>query len=142
MAKVEGSIMINAPVKKVFAYIDDPANGMECVPSLTNVQDVTGQGIGKRWRWTYKMMGLPLKGEAEVIEYIPNQQCVAKTTGSILSTWTFTFKAKAGGTKLNLAVEYTIPVPVLGKVAEGLVLRLNEREAAFAIANLKEILEG
>ncbi len=52
------------------------------------------------------------------------------------------FKAEAGRTRLHLLVEYTIPVPVLGKVIERLVLRLNEREAASAIANLKEILEG
>ena len=142
MVKVEGSITINAPVEKVFAYIDDPANGMGCLPSLTDVRDITGQGVGKRWKWTYKMMGLPLEGEAEVIEHIPNQRCIAKTTGSILSTWTWTFKAKAGRTRLHLLVEYTIPVPVLGKVAEGLVLRLNEREFTFAMANLKEILGG
>ena len=126
----------------MFAYIDDTVNGMECVPSLTNVRGITGQGVGKRWRWTYKMMGLPLKGEAEVIEHIPNLRCVAKTTGGILSTWTWTFKANAGGTRLHLSIEYTIPVPVLGKVGERLVLRLNEREIALAIANLKEILEG
>lgn len=142
MVKVERSITINARVEKVFAYIDDPVNGMKCLPSLTDVRDITGQGIGKRWKWTYKMMGLPLQGEAEVIEHIPNQRCVAKTTGGILSTWTWAFKAEAGGTRLNLVVEYTIPMPVLGKVAERLVLRLNEREFTLGMGNLKEILEG
>ena len=142
MVRIEGSITINAPVKKVFAYVDDPANGMECVPSLTDVRDIIGQGVGKRWRWTYKMVGLPLQGEAEVIEHIPNQRCVAKTTGGILSTWTWIFKAESGRTRVHLLIEYTVPVPVIGKIAEGIVLRLNEREATLAMGNLKKILEG
>jgi len=62
MAKVERSITINAPVEKVFAYIENP--------------------------------------------------------------------------------EYTIPIPVLGKLAEALVLRQNEREADLAMANIKDRMEG
>ena len=142
MAWVEGSITINAPIEKVFAYLDDPAHGMDFIPSITDIRDITGQGVGQKWSWTYKMMGLPLKGEAEVTEYIRNKRCVVKTTGGILSTWTLAFKASAGRIRLKLVVEYTIPVPVIGKVSEGLVLRLNQREAEFAIANLKARLEG
>ncbi len=142
MARVEGSITINAPVEKIFAYLDDPMNGMDFIPSMTDIRGITGQGVGQKWGWTYKMMGLPLKGEAEVTEFIRNKRCVVKTTGSILSTWTFTFQRRSGATRLDLVVEYTIPIPVLGKLGEGLVLRLNQREAEFAIAMLKEKLEG
>lgn len=142
MARVEGSITINAPIEKVFAYLDDPINAMDFIPSITDIRDITGQGVGQKWGWTYKMMGLPLKGEAGVTEYIRNKRCVVKTTGGILSTWTFAFKAKAGRIRLKLVVEYTIPVPVIGKMSERLVLRLNQREAEFAIANLKAKLEG
>lgn len=142
MAKVEGSITINAPIEKVFSYLDDPTNCMDFIPSMTEIRDITGQGVGQKWRWTYKMMGLPLQGEARVIEYIRNKRCVVKTTGGILSTWTLTFKRESGGIRLNLVVEYTIPVPVLGKLGEGLVFRLNQREAEYAIAILKERLEG
>jgi len=142
MARVEGSIIINAPVEKIFAYLDDPMNGMDFIPSITDIRGITGQGVGQKWGWTYKMMGLPLKGEAEVTEYIRNKRCVVKTTGGILSTWALTFKTKSRRTRLNLVVEYSIPVPVFGKLSERLVLRLNQREAEFAIANLKARLEG
>jgi len=43
---------------------------------------------------------------------------------------------------LNLVVEYTIPVPVLGKLGERMVLRQNEREADQAMANIKAKMEG
>ena len=142
MAKIERSITINAPVEKVFSYMIDPMNNLEWLPSVTDVRDVTGQGVGQRWGWTYKMMGLPLKGESELIEHIPNQRIVSKSTGGVVSTWTWTFKPEAGGTSLHLVVEYTIPVPVLGKFGERLVLSRNEREADLAMANIKDRMEG
>ena len=43
---------------------------------------------------------------------------------------------------MNLKIEYTIPIPVLGKVAERLVLAQNEREANLAIENIKSRLES
>ena len=142
MAKVERSININAPIDKVFSYVADPRNELEYIPSITDIRDITGQGVGQRFGWTYKMLGIPLKGEDEVTEYVPNQRYVHKSTGGIVSTWTWTFQPEAGGTRLTLVVEYTIPVPVLGKVGERLGLRQNEREADFAVATLKDRLEG
>ncbi len=142
MAKVERSITINIRVEKVYSYLRYVENQLEWLPSVTGIQDVQGHGVGQRFRWTYKMMGVAVNGAGEVVEDIINQRCVVKTTGGILSTWTWTFKPEDFKTHLNLAVDYTIPVPVLGKVGEWLVSRQNEREADLAMANLKERLEG
>jgi len=142
MAKIKQSITINAPVEKVFSYVCDPMNQLEWLPSMTDVRDITGEGVGHKFGWTYKMMGISFKGETEVVESVANQRRVIKSTGGIQSTWTWTFKSENGKTVVNLAVEYTIPVPVLGKVAEQLVLRQNEREAALSMTNIKERLES
>jgi len=142
MAKVERSITINAPVGQVFAYIEDPMNNMDWVPSVIEIKDVTGSGVGQHWRWTYKMFGVRLGGESTVTEHIPNERRANQTKGGATSTWVFTFEPHDGGTRLNLNIEYTIPVPVLGKVAEKLVLKRNEREADLAMANIKERMEG
>lgn len=141
MAKVERSITINAPVDRVFAYITDLANEIEYIPSVTDIRDITGTGVGQRCGWTYKMMGIPLKGEAEITEYIPNQRYVLKSKGGILSTWAWTFKAEASKTRLNVVVEYIIPVRILSKLGDAIVQRLNEREADLAMANIKERME-
>ena len=142
MAKVERSITIDAPVEKVFSYISNPNNELESIPSITDIRDVTGEGLGRKWGWTYKMVGFSLKGESEVIEYIPNQRLVHKSKGGIESTWTYTFNPENGGTRLNVVVEYKIPIPVLGKVGERMVLNRTEREADLAMTNTKESLEG
>lgn len=142
MAKVERSITINAPVEKVFAYIENPTNQLDWLPSMTEVKDVTGQGVGAHFRWTYKMAGLSFEGESTATEHIPNERIVSQSKGGIASTWTWTFAPHDGGTKVNLVIEYTVPVPVLGKLAEKLVLRQNEREADQSMANIKTKMEG
>lgn len=40
MAKLKKSVNINAPVEKVFGYIEDPINRPEFWPSLVEVKDV------------------------------------------------------------------------------------------------------
>jgi hypothetical protein len=67
---------------------------------------------------------------------------VEQSKGGIVSTWTYSFEPHDGGTKMELVIEYTIPVPVLGKLAEKLVLRRNEREADLAMENIKDKMEG
>ncbi len=141
MAKVTRSVVLNTPVEKVFSYIRNPVNEMEFIPSITDIRDVQGQGVGDKYGWTYKMMGVSMKGESEIIESKANELYVSKSSGGIVSTWTWTFEPEGDGTRLGITVDYTIPVPVLGKVGERLVLRQTEREADYAMANLKDILE-
>ena len=142
MAKIEKSITINAPVEEVFAYVDDPMSQLEYLPSMVEVKDVTGQGVGAHFRWTFKMAGLRFEGETTMTEYTPNERMVVQSKGGIVSTWNWTFTPEDGGTKINLTLEYTIPVPVLGKLGEALILKQNEREADQAMANIKAKLEG
>ena len=142
MAKVERSITINAPVEKVFDYLDDPMTQLEWVPSSIEVKDVSGSGVGKHFKWTYKMAGILLKGETTTIEYIPNERIVTQSKGGVTSTWILSFKTQDGGTMMELDIEYTIPIPVIGNIAEKIVLKRNEREADLAMANIKEKMEG
>ena len=141
MAKIERTITLNVPVEKVFSYISDPNNELDTLPSITDIRDITGEGVGQKWGWSYKMVGISLKGESEVTEHIPNQRLVHKSKGGIESTWTYIFNPVNGGTRMNLVVEFTIHIPVLGKVGERMVLNRTEREADLAMTNIKERLE-
>ena len=142
MAKLERSITINAPVEKVFAYIENPMNELEWLPSTIEVKDVNGQGVGTHSRFAYKIVGIRFEGESTITEHVPNKRLVTESKGGIVSTWTWTFQPHDNGTRLSVVVDYTIPIPVLGKIAEAFVLRQNEREADLAMANIKGRLEG
>jgi len=142
MTTIHNSININAPVEEVFAYLADPMKIQEWMVGMTEVMDVTGSGVGEQYHWKYKMAGVPLRGESTISEHVPNERRVAESKGGITSTFTFTFAAHEGGTKLDMDVDYTIPVPVLGKLAEKLVLKRHQRDADTSMENLKERLEG
>ncbi len=141
MPTINKSISISAPVEKVFAYVTDPMTGPEWFVGMTEVTDVTGSGVGQHSRWTYSMIGIPFHGESKFTEYVPNQRSVSKQEGGITSTITYTFAPHEGGTKLGMDIDYTIPVPVLGKLAEKIVFKRNQREAQLSMENIKERME-
>ena len=141
MATIHRSIRIQAPVSQVFEYIADPNNHTEWLPSLLEVSDITGSGKGQRHRWKYKMVGVLLDGETTVLEHVPDQRQVLDSKGTSNSTWTFVFEPEDDGMTLDLTIDYTIPVPVLGKLAEKLVLRRNEREVDMGMENIRERME-
>jgi len=142
MPKLNNSININAPVEKVFAYLSDPRNTTEWFVGMTEVTDVSGSGVGQHSRWTYTMIGIPFHGDSKLTEHVPNQRLVFEQEGGITSTMTFTFTPHEGGTKLGLDIDYTIPVPVLGKMAEKVVFKRNQREAQMSMENIKERSEA
>jgi uncharacterized membrane protein len=140
--KVHKSIEIKAPLKEVYDYIDNPEKNPEWITSMIESHNITGSGVGRHFDWTYKMIGIPLKGESLCTEDVPEKHIVVKTTGGVESTWTFDLKSKKDYTVLDLDIDYKIPVPVVGKLAEKVLLKRNERETEMSLMNIKERLEA
>jgi uncharacterized membrane protein len=143
MSKLEKSITINAPIEKIFDYVGDQANLPKIWPSLIEITDLKALPNGG-WsnRWKYKMTGIHLSGTSEDIEHVANQRIVSKTKGGVESIQTWMFQPGDGGTKVTFAVEYTIPIPVIGAVAEAVIVKMNEQEAKTILENLKAIMES
>ena len=143
MAKVEKTITINTPVEKVFGYINEPTNLPEIWPSMVEVKDVQRlPNGGNSFGWVYKMAGMRFEGTSEDTEIVANQRTVSNSKGGIESTITWTFQAEAGETKLTFEAEYTVPIPLLGKLAESFIVKQNEREAELILTNLKAKMEA
>lgn len=142
MAKLTKSITINAPVEKVFGYVSDSTNLPEIWPSLMEMKDVKHLPDGRTTdSWTYKMAGIQLKGTT-VTEYVENKSIISKTEGGVKSTQIWTFEPEDGGTKATFEVEYTVPIPVIGKLAEAIVVKMNDHEGDAILANLKSRMEA
>lgn len=143
MPKVERSGTINAPVKKVFDYIANPEHEPEWLPGSVETKDInlTDERVGSTYKYVYKLAGIHFEGENITEEFIPSKRIVTRSKGGIESSWTWNFEPHNDGTKVDVLVEYTIPIPVLGKIAEALVLKQIEREADHAVANIIDIME-
>ena len=142
MARIEKTIIINAPIEKVFNYVEDSNNLPEIWSSLVEVKDVERiPNGGTKFGWMYKMTGVRFEGTTETTEYVANQRLVTKNKGGVSSIITWTFESEDGGTKLTIEVDYTVNIPVLRKLAETLLVKLNENEADLLLANLKAKME-
>ena len=142
MEAIRKSIEIRATADQVFTYLANPENDPEWVPSLMEVRNISGSGSEMRYDWTYKMVGFKLDGETRTVEHVPSERLVVTTHGGVDSKWTYQLTPTAEGTRFDLSVEYEIPLPVLGKLAEKLVARANEREVEVAIQNAKDQCEA
>jgi uncharacterized protein YndB with AHSA1/START domain len=142
MATVKNSIIINAPVEKVFEYLT-PENLPEIWPSLVEVSNVEElPNGGYSWDFVYKMAGMRLAGQSTHIEFVPNERTVSQTTGGIESMITWEYQTVDDGTKVTSTVEYKVPIPVLGKLAESAILKMNENEGKVIFENVKARLEA
>jgi hypothetical protein len=87
------------------------------------------------------MSGMTFEGKNITDEFIKDKKIVIRSEGSIKTIWNWNFTPQDNSTKLDLSLEYTVPVPVLGKLAEKVVLKQNEREADLALENIKAKME-
>jgi len=136
------SIVIEAPVTEVFAYVNDLSTMPDWLLGLVEVRDVIGTGEGQQCDFTFKMIGVQLRGSAVVVDCVPNERCTHQSIGMLSADWTNIVEPHEDGTKLTVEVEYTLPGAVLGKLAEHLTIRRMKRDLRSSLLNVKDMLEG
>ena len=68
MAKLVRKTTINAPVDKVFHYMEDRNHLPEFWPSMMEVSDIRDlPNGGKHFHWLYKMAGMRVEGDTDDI---------------------------------------------------------------------------
>jgi uncharacterized membrane protein len=134
--------VVNAPADKVFANVAEPATMPEWLQAMIEVRNVIGTGEGQQYEWTYKMVGLQLRGQCTVVEHVPNELSVHQSIGSIDSSWSLGVEPNGAGATFTVEVEYHIPVPVLGRMAERFLLKRDARDLEQSLTNVKELLES
>jgi carbon monoxide dehydrogenase subunit G len=136
-------IEINAPVEKVFEFMEDPENLPEIWPSMQEVTNVKKLPEGGRtYDWTYKMAGIKFKGSSKTLKFIDNERAVVVSEKGIPSKFIWEYHPYGEGTSLDVRIEYEIPVPVLGKLAEKVIIKMNDNEADALLSNLKAVMEA
>jgi uncharacterized membrane protein len=143
VAKVQQTILINAPVEEVFAFVENPSNLPDLWPSLERITHVERQPNG--WysaNYVYRIAGMRFEGHTDLIEYVPNQRIITRSKAGVEGTLGWIFQSEGGGTRLTIEADYTASVPVVGKIAEALLVRQHEQEAKILLANIKAKLEA
>ena len=138
MPRVENEVIINASATQVFNYVSQPSNLPQIWPSLYEIKDekLLANG-GYSFRWTYKMGGMHFTGSGECIDCLQDVLLSSRNTGPIDSTVTFTFRSKENQTKVTLTIDYRVHLPLVGQLTEVIIHKMNEKEAALILDNLR-----
>ena len=143
MARIEKEVTVCVPIERIFNYISTPSNLLEFWPSLMEIKDVQSlPNGGYSGRWVYKMLGMRFGGTAKYAQMVPNQWFVIEIKGGIGSTITWTFRSREDITRVTLTIEYKVPIPLLGKLAEAIIVRMNDQEGDLMMSHLQARFTG
>lgn len=75
MPEIKQSIVIKAPVSKVFELVTDPTNWPRYVTNLVDVKDMSPDipARGSTFTYQYKIMGMKFEGKGTVIENVADK---------------------------------------------------------------------
>ena len=143
MIRITRTIHIDAPVERVFGFLEDKTHLPEIWPSMIEVSDEQPlENGGKRFHWVYKMAGVLFEGDTEETEFLRNRRIVSTSRQGVENETVWDFKPIGDGTEVTFGAAYTIPIPLVDKFAEPLLAKMNAAEAELVLTNLKARLEG
>ncbi|KYH25329.1 polyketide cyclase / dehydrase and lipid transport [Halalkalicoccus paucihalophilus] len=142
MVRIERDVWIDAEHKAVFEYMASPENHLNVMPSLHRIENVEElPSGGHRGEFRFKMVGIPIEGRFEDIEFVPNERRVYEMSGDVEGSMHYTFEPADGGTHFTCVMDVAFPSRVLDRVLRPVVRKYNEREVETMLANLKTLME-
>lgn len=142
------TIFIAASPQEVFTFISSPRHMPEWIPSMAEVSEITGEGLGANHWWVYQagaftptLAGVQLTGRSVVTDFSPPSYLQRRTSGLAHSTWDFELRPVVEGTELTMRITYRVPVPLVGRAVEAWITRHNETVLDVAVRNAKRAVE-
>ena len=147
MARIERSILIHAPVDKVYAVARDPNRWPTWFVGMDEIDKLTGSGeVGTIAEFGYAMAGMRFPVTVEVLEDHVGPEGArwkGKIGGPLAGEQTWVYTPKGSDTEVTVELEYTVPGKALGQIANRLIIeRTQERSADETMENLKALCEA
>ena len=102
MAHISGSILIQAPVERVFDTVADSRREPSFNPAMTTVELLTPEPIGLGTKFRARMGKAGMEMLVELTEFDRPRRVGSRTTSSMMETeGTLTCTSEAGGTRLS-----------------------------------------
>jgi uncharacterized membrane protein len=141
MAKLERSIIINAPIDEIYNYWARPEHVLTW-PNMVHISHVQQlPNGGHSYRWAYNLGGIRLDGTVEDVEVVVNERYTRKIDGVIGLMLIAGFQPEEGATRVTIQAIFRMSIPIVGRVAEALIIQRMEREIDSMLTNLKARME-
>ena len=140
MTKIESSIVISAPVEKVFAYASDYQKWEAWFEGVSDFKPTTKttRGNGTRYAYKAKMMGLSIGLETEVHNFIENKGWIGKASKGMPHQTFWGFEQVENGTKMTYGLEYELDIPLIGNWLDNKFMKPQwEKIIGKSLENLK-----
>lgn len=146
MAHIKKSILIHAPVEKVFAFARDPKHWASFWVGLSEPEEVSGTGeVGTAVKHSYLMAGVRFPVISRVLEDQIGPEGArwrGAIEGPLAGEQIWIYKPKNDDTEVAADIEYTVPGAALGRIANRLIVeRMQERALQQTLENLKLLCE-
>ncbi len=148
MERYQSSLIINAPIERVFHFHDNTDNLLKITPTYISVSFTTRgpQGLGQDIYLTVRHLGIiPTSWHVRITEYEPPFRMVDEQIKGPFACWKQLriIESVPGGTKLTDVVEYQLPLGWLGRLANAIVVRRQiESMFSYRQRRTKELLEA
>jgi hypothetical protein len=143
MAVILKEVIINLPVEPVFAFVAETPNLVEVWPSLIEVKDWKRGNDGlAEFGFVYQVAGFRYRGLNRDIEFVQNRKIVTNSSGGMEAVVSWEFEPHPMGTKVVFTGDYTVEIPLIGRVISERIAALNGLEVESMLLNMKKKLEA
>lgn len=145
MAKNQHSVVIAAPVEKVFAFAADFENDPRWRDEVQRMRYTSGRpvGVGTRAVETARVLGQTLETTTVTTDYEPNRRVAAKSvSGPVPIVASRDFEAVPNGTRFTYTLEGDTSGVLLFRLIQPVLTRWYQRRIEGYLRTLKRILES
>jgi carbon monoxide dehydrogenase subunit G len=142
MINLDLGVLIDKPVKDVFAFVTNPNNMSKWNSAVVSMQQITpgAIGVGTKFKNVGEMLGRRIEGEMQVVAFEPDTKYgFQMNAGPMQVNVVLNFKTVGTGTKINLNAQGN-PAGVF-KLAEGVMQGRVKSMMEENLARLKSVLE-
>jgi carbon monoxide dehydrogenase subunit G len=143
MPTFEHTVEIDAPIKDVFEFGNDPNNWQRTTPSLTDVEVVGETDDGLDLTVTWKMLGMSIDGtmDFEIVE--PNEHTVSRfESPGMTGELHYHYSETDNGTMVIQQCDYKFGDSLLDRIIEPVGKRYNKRQFKNSLQTTKELIEA
>jgi len=125
MTRIERSVLINADIRDLFAYVSDYRYWSDWFEGTSGfrVTSEIERGSGARYRYKAWMFGIPAIIETEIHDFVENAGWKGISTRGMPHRTEWIFEPEGDQTRFTYALEYSIPVPLLGPGLDSLFMK-------------------
>ena len=142
MINLDFGILVDRPMKDVFAFVSNPNNMSQWNSAVVSLEQATpgAVGVGTKFKTVGEMMGRRIEGELQITIYEPDTKCGFQLqAGPMQVNLTLAFKTVGTGTKVSLNALGN-PGGIF-KLAEGVMAGQVKSMMEGNLARLKSVLE-